>query len=35
MQKKMQSFLKSLGIIDVERFDMDFVLVARNPYQSE
>ena len=35
MQKKMQSFLKSLGISDVERFDMDFILVARNPYQSE
>ena len=33
MQKKMQQFLYSIGLEDVERFDMDFVLVAMNPYQ--
>ena len=33
MQNKMRTFLTSIGIEDVDRFDMDFVLVARNPYQ--
>ena len=35
MQNKMRTFLTSIGIEDVERFDMDFVLVARNPYQTD
>ena len=35
MQNKMQQFLLSIGISDIERFDLDFVLVARNPYQKE
>ena len=33
MQKKMIRFLSSIGLEDIERFDLDFVLTARNPYQ--
>ena len=32
MQEKMKRFLASIGIVDAERFDMDFDLVARDPY---
>ncbi len=35
MAKKIESFLKSIGISDVEKYDLDFVLVARNPYKRE
>src|SRR5574344_341853 len=32
MQEKMKRFLASIGIVDAERFDMDFDLIARDPY---
>lgn len=35
MQSRMYQFLKSIGIAEPERFDLDFVLVARNPYQTQ
>nr|MCR5490998.1 hypothetical protein [Bacilli bacterium] len=35
MGKKIESFLKSIGISETERYDLDFVLVARNPYKRE
>lgn len=35
MQKKMYSFLRSIGIESPERFDMDFTLVGRNPHRVE
>jgi DNA polymerase-3 subunit alpha (Gram-positive type) len=33
MQEKMKRFLESIGIADAERFDLDFDLVARDPYE--
>jgi hypothetical protein len=33
MQEKMKRFLESIGIVDAERFDLDFDLVARDPYE--
>ncbi len=35
MKEKMKRFLNSIGINDVERFDMDFDLVGRNPFVRE
>ena len=35
MNRKMYSFLLSIGIEDPERFDMDFSLVGRNPRKKE
>lgn len=35
MQEKMNRFLRSIGIEESEDFDLDFVLVGRNPYQKE
>ena len=32
MNRKMQGFLLSIGLDDVERFDMDFTLVAKDEY---
>ena len=32
MNRKMQGFLLSIGLEDVERFDMDFTLVAKDEY---
>lgn len=31
MESKMRKYLLSLGLTDIERFDMDFVSLARNP----
>ena len=35
MQEKMVRFLRSIGIEEIEDFDLDFVLVGRNPHQKE
>ena len=35
MATKIQRFLCSIGLEDVERFDLSFVLTARNPYNRE
>ena len=33
MNKKMEGFLRSLGLSDLSRFDMDFSLVAMDEYE--
>ena len=33
MLTKIQRFLQSVGIEDTDRFDLSFVLAARNPYK--
>ncbi|MCR5348517.1 MAG: PolC-type DNA polymerase III [Bacilli bacterium] len=35
MASKIQRFLSSIGIEDVERFDLSFILIARNPYNQD
>ena len=35
MNNRMVRFLRSIGIIDIERFDMDFDLVARNQFDPQ